>query len=210
MVPRLGAAAVAASVAADKPRAAVASSLLLGYLYSADAVRLKRRPVTAALCILLVRAVIVHVCFYGHAAAAARLAPAAAPPAALVICVAFMTVFSLAIALGKDMPDTRGDEESGIRTASLAVGSDRVFRCIVAMLLGAYAVCGLASVAAVGWAGWRAKAIGAAYAGAMLSLWRRSRAVPLPASRESLTGFYRFLWKLFYLQYCVFPLCAVP
>lgn len=183
---------------------AVASSLLLGWLYSSDTVRLKRRPVTAALCIVLVRAVIVHICFYGHAAGAARLSSSAPP--ALLICMAFMTAFSLAIALGKDMADTRGDEKSGIRTASLVIGNEKVFECIVALLLGVYAVCGIASVAVVDWAGWRAKAIGAAYIGAMLTLWRKSRQVSL-ASSSSITNFYMFLWKLFYVQYLVFPLC---
>lgn len=44
----------------------------------------------------------------------------------------------------------------------------------------------------------------AAHGGMALALWRRAQTVDT-ASHSSLTGFYMFIWKLFYLEYLVLP-----
>lgn len=43
-----------------------------------------------------------------------------------------------------------------------------------------------------------------AHAGMALALWLRARGVDTN-SHASLTGFYMFIWKLFYLEYLVLP-----
>lgn len=114
-------AAIVVSRSSMSLRVAVVGSLLLGWMYSSPAVRLKRSPVLAALCILLVRAVVVQLCFFTHAAGGVGVAM----PHALLVSTVFMAAFSVAIALGKDMPDVDGDEGAGIRTASVRTGIPR-------------------------------------------------------------------------------------
>ena len=73
-------------------RIAVLGSLGLGWLYSSPLVRLKRSPVLAALSILVVRAIIVQLCFYQHIIGAEGAQVAIMPPA-LIVSTVFMTAF---------------------------------------------------------------------------------------------------------------------
>jgi homogentisate phytyltransferase/homogentisate geranylgeranyltransferase len=181
----------------------LAGSLVLGIVYSADLpfMRWKRFPYLAAACILAVRAVMVQLGFYHHikqAVGAAQL-ELTRP---LLFTVGFMLLFSVVIALFKDIPDVKGDTQAGVRTFSVRAGVERVFWVCVGILAAAYAggiafglssadVCSRVVVAAGH----------AAFAG--LLLWR-ARQVDLQQTDE-LVDYYMFIWKLFYAEYLLIP-----
>lgn len=178
-------------------------SLLLGVLYSTDVagMRWKKHPALAAACIFAVRAVLVQLGFSMHAQGAAGQAVRINRPVAVTMV--WMAVYSLVIALFKDVPDVRGDEENAIRTLSVRVGPRAVFRLCMGMLTALY-------FAAVGYT-WMAcegtlfRVVGVAIHLLFLAaLWIRSKVVVLD-STTSLHGFYMFLWKLFYVEYLVLP-----
>merc|ERR1719158_1008344 len=189
------------------------TSLLLGIFYSADLpfLRWKRFPVLAAMCILAVRAVIVQLGFFNHVRSALALHVGSvvkdrfewASSLGLVFGTGFMVLFSVAIALFKDLPDTMGDEKAGIKTLSVVLGRDFVFRACNALLMSAYA-----SAVAVGLFCtnvWWSKAITVGVHSILgLALIRRSRDVDLSIS-DSLYSFYMFIWKLFYAEYLLLP-----
>lgn len=104
-------------------------SLVLGILYSVDLkmLRWKRFPLLAAGCILLVRALTVHVGFFLHASPQ----PINIIPPSLMHVVAVMTIYSIVIAIFKDLPDISGDAIHGIRTIGIQLGarSELDFTC---------------------------------------------------------------------------------
>lgn len=197
------------------------ASMALGTAYSVEPVRLKKFPVFAALCILGVRGLIVQLGFYHHLRqtmeAAGIVPPAAAAPAdagagllahalrypwPVLFATAFMTIFAVVIALFKDLPDVRGDKEHGVRTFSVRMGVDRVFRVCVALLLLDYALgVAVGLVSQVQWSWYTTTAFHAAAGAAVLA---RARGV-VAGDIKSLTSFYMFVWKLFYLEYAVLP-----
>lgn len=205
-------------------------------LYSADLplMRWKRSPLLAAGCILAVRAVFVQVGFFAHAAAAVAAAAtasataaasAAGPLAAAVVAgggprplafiTAFMALFSVVIALFKDIPDVRGDRQAGLRTLSVRYGERRVFWACVALLLALYAggvAFGLtAPPPPPGAPAWLAPARRALVAGGHAALgallvWRAKRVDT--ARHGDITAFYMFVWALLYSEYLLVPFMA--
>lgn len=217
--------------------ATVAGSLLLGLVYSTELpfMRWKRSPVLAAACILAVRAVAVQLGFYLHAKRALLLLAATAAGAGasaaagggggapLAFAVSFMALFSVVIALFKDLPDVKGDRANGIATFSVRFGTPRVFWCCVGILAAAYGG-GVAygldmarralALAAGGGGGGALPLLAAALPGvlvaaghAVLGCWLvgRSRGVDT-SSPEALTAHYMWVWKLFYAEYLLLPL----
>lgn len=228
---------VLAVVAASPPLlATVAGSLLLGLVYSTELpfMRWKRSPVLAAACILAVRAVAVQLGFFLHAkralvgvggvAATTAATTATTTVAPLAFAVSFMALFSVVIALFKDLPDVRGDRANGIATFSVRFGTPRVFACCVAILAAAYAggvVYGLdmarrAVLAAASSSGEPVTSSlalmvlpGLLVAGghAVLGGWLVARSKQVDASSPaSLTAHYMWVWKLFYAEYLLLPL----
>jgi homogentisate phytyltransferase/homogentisate geranylgeranyltransferase len=194
----------------------LAASLILGVLYSADLplMRWKRSPLLAAGCILAVRAVIVQVGFFAHMHAAAGAAELVVGRPLLFIT-GFMLLFSVVIALFKDIPDVRGDRQAGLRTLSVRFGEARVFWACVGLLLSLYAagvVFGLTAPppppGAPAWQGWVSKGVvaagHAALGGALLA---RARRVDT-SKHGDITGFYMFVWALLYSEYLLVPFMA--
>lgn len=187
--------------------ATLSCSLALGVAYSMPlpGLRWKRSPWLAAMCILAVRAVAVQAGFFLHARGALG-APADAAALAcrpLAFATGFMLLFSVVIALFKDIPDVRGDASAGVRTFSVRHGPGPVYWACTGLLLAAYAagVCfGLSSPEP--WARLPV-AIGHAALGALL--WARS--VRVDEGRTSqLADHYMFIWRLFYAEYLLLPL----
>ncbi len=110
---------------------AVAAALAVGAAYSLPPLRLKRFPVAASLCISGVRSVVVNLGVYWHFAGQID-------PAVWALCL-FVLPFSLAIAILKDVPDIEGDRRYAIRTFTVRLGPEPVFRLGMAALLTAYA-----------------------------------------------------------------------
>ena len=177
-------------------------SLALGLAYSTDlpGLRWKRSPAVAAACIMAVRSFAVHVGFFAHVRLAQGLPFAWTPT--LVFAVLFMLFFSIVIAFSKDIPDVEGDRIIGIRTLSVRIGAQAVFRTCIAIMLTAYA--GAVAVGAMS-STFLSRSVGVLAHSAMAALMLvRAREVDVK-SKDSLYSFYMFLWKLFYAEYAVLP-----
>eukprot|EP00850_Spirogloea_muscicola_P023435 SM000356S13439 [mRNA] locus=s356:35883:50024:+ [translate_table: standard] len=117
----------------------LSTSMLLGTAYSIDLpfLRWKRYPLLAAGCILAVRALVVQLGFFAHIQETVfgRQQSLSRP---LIFATSFMCLFSIVIALFKDIPDVEGDRVFGIESFSVRLGQTRVFWFCVGTLVIAY------------------------------------------------------------------------
>lgn len=179
-------------------------SFVLGTAYSINLpyFRWKRFAVVAALCILAVRAVIVQLAFFLHIQTFVFRRPAVFSRP-LMFATAFMTFFSVVIALFKDIPDIEGDRIFGIRSFSVRLGQKKVFWICVGLLEMAYSVAIL--MGATSSCLWSKSVTIAGHAILAAILWNCARSVDL-TSKAAITSFYMFIWKLFYAEYLLIPL----
>ncbi|XP_062178728.1 probable homogentisate phytyltransferase 1, chloroplastic isoform X2 [Phragmites australis] len=179
-------------------------SFVLGTAYSIDLpfLRWKRFAVVAALCILAVRAVIVQLAFFLHIQTFVFRRPAVFSRP-LIFATAFMTFFSVVIALFKDIPDIEGDRIFGIQSFSVRLGQKKVFWICVGLLEMAYSVAIL--MGATSSSLWSKSATIAGHSILAAILWNCSQSVDL-TSKAAITSFYMFIWKLFYAEYLLIPL----
>ncbi|KAG8372360.1 hypothetical protein BUALT_Bualt12G0058000 [Buddleja alternifolia] len=179
-------------------------SFVLGTAYSINLplLRWKRSAIVAAMCILAVRAVIVQIAFYLHVQmyVYGRTAVFTKP---VIFATAFMSFFSVVIALFKDIPDIVGDKIYGIQSFTVRLGQEKVFWICIALLEIAYTVALLVgATSSCTWSKWTT-VIGHTVLG--LLLWNRAKSVDLK-SKAAITSFYMFIWKLFYAEYLLIPL----
>jgi homogentisate phytyltransferase/homogentisate geranylgeranyltransferase len=179
-------------------------SFILGTAYSINMpfLRWKRFAVVAALCILAVRAVIVQLAFFLHIKTFVFRRPASFSKP-LIFATAFMTFFSVVIALFKDIPDIEGDRIFGIHSFSVRLGQKRVFWICVYLLEIAYTVAIV--MGANSSSLWSKLITILGHAGLASILWNRARSLDL-ANKSAITSFYMFIWKLFYAEYLLIPL----
>jgi homogentisate phytyltransferase/homogentisate geranylgeranyltransferase len=122
----------------------------------------------------------------------------------------FILLFSIAIALFKDIPDIEGDRRYGIRTFSVNLGQRPVFN----LARGILTCCYLGMVLVAPWlTEVNRPLLIATHLIALAALWIASfRVAPLypdhPRATLSYPNFYQFIWKLFFLQYLMFPLAC--
>lgn len=200
----------------------LAGSLVLGIAYSVDApmLRWKRYPTVAAMCILSVRAVLVQFGFFFHMQRAllmgvgigGLLLPTTATHAsfaslysspALLFATAFMFVFSVVIALFKDIPDARGDKLNNMHTFTVRLGPKTVFWTCIFLLELAYGSGIVYSLLRLeGWA-----RIGSAVAHALVGtlIFKRAAGTNVQ-SPDDVYGCYMDIWKAFYFEYVLIPL----
>lgn len=114
-------------------QATVLGSIFLGTIYSLPPFRLKRFPLLAAFCILVVRGSLVNLGFLlqaktvmGSSFKSVRQAVTYFPESWFVT--AFFALYGLVIALLKDVPDVSGDLQNNIRTFSVKAGAKKMFR----------------------------------------------------------------------------------
>jgi homogentisate phytyltransferase / homogentisate geranylgeranyltransferase len=105
--------------------ATVAISLSIGTAYSLPPFRLKRFPFWAAFCILTVRGVIVNLGLFLHFSKVLTNQGLLPLPVGLITL--FVLVFTIAIAIFKDIPDLEGDRQYQITTFTLILGKKRIF-----------------------------------------------------------------------------------
>ncbi|CAJ2649785.1 unnamed protein product [Trifolium pratense] len=179
-------------------------SFVLGTAYSINVpwLRWKRFAVLAAMCILSVRAVIVQLAFFLHIQTFVFKRPAIFSRP-LIFATAFMSFFSVVIALFKDIPDIEGDKIFGIQSFSVRLGQKRVFWICVTLLQLAYGVALV--VGATSSCLWSKVVTGLGHAILASVLFYRAKSVDL-RSKASITSFYMFIWKLFYAEYLLIPL----
>jgi len=189
--------------------ATVGLSLAIGTAYSLPPLRLKRFPFWASVCILAVRGAVVNLGLFLHLSD--RLNLPLAIPGRVWALTTFILLFSIAIALFKDIPDIEGDRRYGISTLSVKLGQRTVFN----LALGILTACYLGMVVLAPWlTGINRLFLAGSHLLVLALLWRMS----LRASHGSqpTTGtsklaypqFYQFIWKLFFLQYLIFPLAC--
>ena len=182
--------------------ATVWSSLVIGTLYSLPPVRLKRFPFWASVCIFVVRGVIVNLGLFLHFTH--RLAQPAITPAVWVLT-GFVLVFTFAIAILKDIPDLEGDRCYQIRTFTVRLGPRPVFR----LALWTLTLCYLGMiVAALLLPSVSLGLILPTHGAALLAVWVYGQRVDLE-KKPAIARFYQFVWRLFFLEYILFPLACL-
>lgn len=191
--------------------AVVVTSLAIGTAYSLPPVRLKRFPFWASACILVVRGGIVNLGVYLHFRD--RLNPGAdlAIPSTIWALTSFIVLFSVAIALFKDIPDIEGDRRYNISTLSVTLGQRAVFNLARGILTLCYGGMVLASP-------WIDEVnqpfLALSHLGAITLFWVLSLRVHQFESGLtsqpviSYPAFYQVIWKLFFLEYLIFPLAC--
>ncbi len=182
--------------------ATVWSSLLIGTLYSLPPVRLKRFPFWASVCIFTVRGVIVNLGLFLHFTD--RLGQATVTPAVWVLT-AFVLVFTFAIAILKDIPDIEGDRCYHIRTFTVQLGARPVFHLALWTLTLCY---GGMIAAALLLPSIQAGLIVVTHLLALGAIWAYGQRVTLTEKR-SIARFYQFVWRLFFLEYVLFPVACL-
>ncbi|XAR51154.1 homogentisate phytyltransferase [Bertholletia excelsa] len=179
-------------------------SFVLGTAYSINLpfLRWKRFAVVAAMCILAVRAVIVQIAFFLHMQTHVYGRPVVFSKP-LIFATAFMSFFSVVIALFKDIPDMEGDKIFGIRSFTVRLGQKRVFWACISLLQMAY--CVALFVGATSSCLWSKYITVLGHAMLALILWNRAKSTDLE-SKAAITSSYMFVWKLFYAEYLLIPL----
>ena len=188
--------------------ATVAVAMTIGTAYSCPPLRLKRFPFWAALCIVGVRGAVVNVGFFAHFRNAFGMAgEGLILPPEVVALSAFVMIFSLAIALCKDIPDLRGDREHRILTLTVRLGPARVFRLCLWVLTASYGLMILLALAGA-LPSLNRPFLLLSQLLPLLLLWSRSRAVDVQRIAQT-KDFYQLIWKLFFLEYLLFPAAAL-
>lgn len=179
----------------------VAVSLTIGTAYSLPPIRLKRFPFWAALCIFTVRGVIVNLGLFLHFNQ--TLTQQELIPPAIWALTLFILVFTIAIAIFKDVPDLEGDKKYNITTFTVLLGKSTILN-VTRMIIS---VCYFGVMVAA----WRWLPdvnpifVGMTHGGLLLLLWWRGQNVDLE-DKSAIAQFYQFIWKLFFLEYLLFPI----
>ena len=181
----------------------VTLSLAIGTAYSVPPIRFKQYPLLAAICILTVRGCIVNLGIFLHFNQIFT-GRDTVPPSIWVLTL-FILVFTVAIAIFKDVPDLEGDRQYQIQTFTMVVGKLNIFNitrgAITIAYLGTITAGILLSSAFNTWL------LVIPHAGLLGLLWWGSRDVDLE-QKESITNFYQFIWKLFFFEYLLFPIAC--
>ncbi|MDY6897211.1 MAG: homogentisate phytyltransferase [Cyanobacteriota bacterium] len=184
--------------------AMVAISLAIGTAYSLPPIRLKRFPFWAAICIFSVRGAIVNLGLFLHFSWVLK-AQQSIPPGVWALTW-FILVFTIAIAIFKDIPDMEGDLKFNITTFTIKLGKETVFNlsrwlltaCYFGMILGG--MLGFMQVNSI--------FLIAIHSVILAVMWWQTQQTDL-RDKSSITSAYRFIWKLFYLEYLVFPIACL-
>lgn len=183
--------------------ATVLTSLAIGSAYSVPPIRFKQFPLLAAICILTVRGCIINLGIFSHFNSV--LSGTDILPSSIWILTLFILVFTIAIAIFKDVPDLEGDRQYQIQTFTLALGKPAVFNITLWAITLAYLVTITAGVLMLptinSWffVGSHTVLLGL--------LWWRSQDIDLE-EKGSIADFYQFIWKLFFWEYLVFPVAC--
>ncbi len=181
----------------------VGLSLAIGTAYSLPPIRFKQYPLLAAFCILTVRGCIVNLGLFLHFNQV--LTGVDTIPPSIWVLTLFVLVFTVAIAIFKDVPDLEGDRQYQIQTFTMSLGKLGVFKLTRWAITIAY----LGTIAA---GIWITPAINAwflvsSHLGLLGLLWWRSQNINLE-QKESIADFYQFIWKLFFFEYLLFPIAC--
>ncbi|MBW4620034.1 MAG: homogentisate phytyltransferase [Cyanosarcina radialis HA8281-LM2] len=187
----------------------VAISLVIGTAYSLPPIRLKQFPFLAALCIFSVRGAIVNLGLFLHFhwlwldnLETRNFASLQTIPPEVWGLTLFILVFAVAIAIFKDIPDLEGDRLYNITTFTIKLGAKAVFNLSRWLLTACY----LGIIIAGVWFLPKANPVFLAISHlvALGFMWWQSRQLDLQ-DKKAIARFYQFIWKLFFLEYLIFP-----
>ncbi|MBE9127608.1 MULTISPECIES: homogentisate phytyltransferase [unclassified Coleofasciculus] len=179
----------------------VSISLAIGTAYSLPPIRLKRFPFWAALCIFSVRGAVVNLGLFLHFSWVLQGNVMIPTPAVWALTL-FVLVFTVAIAIFKDVPDMKGDKQYNINTFTIRLGKQTVFNLARWVITACYVgiiLAGVLLLSAV-----NPLFLGITHLAALILLWWRSQSVDLQ-DKGAIASFYQFIWKLFFLEYLIFP-----
>ncbi|MFN6461403.1 MAG: homogentisate phytyltransferase [Nostoc sp. DedVER02] len=182
----------------------VAISLAIGTAYSLPPIRLKQFPFWAALCIFSVRGTIVNLGLYLHYSWALKQSQTI--PAVVWVLTLFILVFTFAIAVFKDVPDIEGDRLYNITTFTIKLGSQAVFNLALWVITACYL--GMILVGVLHIASVNPIFLITAHLGLLVWMWWRSLSVDLQ-DKSAIAQFYQFIWKLFFIEYLIFPIACL-
>lgn len=182
----------------------VAISLAIGTAYSLPPIRLKRYPFWAALCIFSVRGTIVNLGLFLHFSSLAQTNQGI--PATVWVLTLFILVFTFAIAIFKDIPDMEGDLRYNITTLTIQLGAQAVFNIALWVLTICYL--GMILVAVTRIAAVNTIFLVITHLGILVWMWLQSWAVDLQ-DKTAIARFYQFIWKLFFIEYLIFPVACL-
>jgi homogentisate phytyltransferase / homogentisate geranylgeranyltransferase len=183
--------------------ATVAISLAIGTTYSLPPIRFKQYPLLAAICILTVRGCVVNLGLFLHFNRV--LTGINTIPSSIWVLTLFILIFTVAIAIFKDVPDIEGDLQYQIQTFTLVLGKSTVFNFTRWAITIAYLVTISAGIfispALNTWF------LVISHTGLLGLLWWRSQNLDLE-QKDSIANFYQFIWKLFFFEYLLFPIAC--
>lgn len=185
--------------------AMVATSLAIGTAYSLPPIRLKRFPFWAALCIFSVRGAIVNLGLFLHFNSISPL-PNNSVPSTIWALTLFILVFTFAIAILKDIPDLEGDRQYNITTFTIQIGKKAVFNLALWILTICYT--GMITASLFHLTKVNELFLLITHLAALTLMWFRSFSVDLE-DKAAISGFYQFIWKLFFLEYLIFPAACI-
>ncbi len=182
----------------------VGISLAIGTAYSLPPIRLKRFPFWAALCIFAVRGAIVNLGLFLHFSWAWQQNQSI-PPNVWALTV-FIIVFTFAIAIFKDVPDLEGDRQYNITTFTIKLGQQAVFNLARWVITICYL--GMIVVSVLPEIGVNSIFLIISHLLLLGIMWWRSQDVNLE-DKSAIASFYQFIWKLFFLEYLLFPITCL-
>ncbi|XP_031282504.1 homogentisate solanesyltransferase, chloroplastic [Pistacia vera] len=176
--------------------------LFLGTIYSVPPLRMKRFPVAAFLIIATVRGFLLNFGVYYATRAALGLSFEWNAPVAFITT--FVTLFALVIAVTKDLPDVEGDRKFQISTLATKLGVRNIAFLGSGLLLVNYIAAILAAIYTP--QAFRRNLMIPAHlilaSCLIFQAWVLERA---NYTKEAISGFYQFIWNLFYAEYAIFP-----
>lgn len=191
----LGIALLAAALTGWRLLALIGVITTIGILYSVPPVQLKKHHVPAAICISLVRGLLVNIGMLWHFTQLMH-GPQSELPSATWPLTVFISAFSIAIAWFKDLPDTTGDAAFHIRTFPLLYNKTIALRAGAAMVLAAY---GYTLV----WAWQHSLFLLVAHA-LLAALFAMHLLTVRINEQASIKKFYLRFWIFFFAEYAVF------
>jgi homogentisate phytyltransferase / homogentisate geranylgeranyltransferase len=184
--------------------ATVGVSLIIGTAYSLPPIRLKQFPFLAAFCILTVRGVVVNLGLFLHFSRQFQGQEFINRDVWLLSL--FILLFTIAIAIFKDVPDLEGDRKYEIATFSLILGKTKVFQFTCGIV--AFCYLGMIAVGVIGLEGINSVFFLSYHLILLAFFWWRSSNVNLN-EKSAIASFYQFIWQLFFLEYLLFPLACL-
>ena len=174
---------------------------LFGTIYSVPPFTLKRFPLLAGSIIACVRGFLLNFGVY-YAVREALGVPFKWNPVVAFIS-SFMTVFATVIAVTKDLPDVEGDIKYNITTFASKYGAKAVSRFAQVLLSSTYMIA-MALPFLAPTAGFKKIPMIVGH-GSFLAFFLVSYMKLDHTKMDSINDFYKAIWKLFYLEYCLYP-----